>query len=551
MDLEVGMIVECIIDGTHVSKGLVIYNNEKYYIAQNEKNGSEANVSTEYRYTWAVGNGIAEALKIYDVTLIKINGEYVDGIHSEPKKEPTYDYWKQEARLALESNDIPISYFNDLEADRLKNKAELNRILGLTEENNYRKIINTRTTDGRFKVDFPDTIKFILEAIKSEVGETAKYSVLQNKVYTEPNKYRKLSKVLTAYYKKLESYTDTYNLACREMAVSGIDSLISSLVDMCKPKEVVISTNIFDMLTSSTYSSYSSCYRMNDGEYFNGNIAYIRDSFTAISFTHSGSIRRKIGRAWIYTFPEEFKIVTPGRPYGSMYVHEKKLVREFIEHKINEEYNIKGYWKYIKQMNYCDDDFSYGRHAVYFDYDMVQMAYHARKTTNKLKHLIFEQSMCLECGDLTYAPEAGICEECNGGRYFCTHCEEYFHNNPSYTANNECICSYCRDDNYATCDECGNLHYYEDMYNDDDGTYCETCFEQYYTRCVECEYIIRNNDAHEVDGKTYCSECFGEKCGECKDCGEIHETDNMTEVDDELYCDNCYEKAEERVEANG
>ena len=179
-------------------------------------------------------------------------------------------------------------------------------------------------TEGQFRKRLPKTVEFINFAVGLEM-EPTKIEIIKNKVHTAPKKFVKLSKVLSKAFlydsdqDKRKELCELFGTACKELNIhTSTDYFVSALVDMTKPKEIVISTNVYDMLTSSTNASYSSCYSMNGGEYFNGNLAYIRDSFTLIVFTHCNDIKRKVGRSWAYVFPEQFKLVT-GRTYGSIY----------------------------------------------------------------------------------------------------------------------------------------------------------------------------------------------------------------------------------------
>lgn len=52
-----GMLISCTIDGTHISRAMIIQRGERWFIAQNEKSGDQPveGPPQGYRFTWVVG----------------------------------------------------------------------------------------------------------------------------------------------------------------------------------------------------------------------------------------------------------------------------------------------------------------------------------------------------------------------------------------------------------------------------------------------------------------------------------------------------------------
>lgn len=129
------------------------------------------------------------------------------------------------------------------------------------------------------------------------------------------------------------------------------------------------------------------------------------------------------------------------------------------------------------------------------------------------------------------------------------------------------------EDDYYTCDECGEIICSDCYYWINDEIICDNCVDRNYTYSnLEDRYI--NND--DVITCNYCGECFSDyyedkivaydgsefcsvECAQnaeyylCEECKEWHCIDNMTydgEVDECWYCDDCFESIKEMREEN-
>jgi len=542
-----GQVIKCKIQGMK-TEGRISICDGNVYICQNTHFGGSGVGMDMFGYSgsWNIGQGTEADLRNNHVTELEL-GEHV----AEVEQTQDYNYWKARAISALTNHNIPTTQFETLEKERLENKARLHEILGMNEENNYRILINTRMTESVFHREMPKTVAFIEHVIKEMYEHPLKYSITKNKVMLDAHKGKKLSKVLKEFSNTTKYvFNDAQELMKQSsleigMATNYMDTYISSLIDLIKPKELVLSSNIFDMLTSSTYSSYGSCYNMN-GEYFNGNLAYIRDTFTLISFTHDKDIARKVGRAWVYAFLDDHKLFSPMRPYGSMYRPEYKLIRKYIQKRVSEFFNITNRWKFIPNVHYDYEYFTNGRGAVYFDFDYIGISYHKTKSNAEKKYMEFRPAICMECGDDTLEGQYGTCSECEGG-CTCSHCGEYVDNLMS-TDSGDSICKYCYDEYYGTCIECDGIFHYDSLrYSEyEGGSVCRRCREIYYVVCDVCEELVRDNNITYVEGSN-CNVCSGclEDYSECEDCGKMYLIDELLEIDDAWYCSNCYVKCDE------
>lgn len=107
------------------------------------------------------------------------------------------------------------------------------------------------------------------------------------------------------------------------------------------------------------------------------------------------------------------------------------------------------------------------------------------------------------------------------------------------------VCNDCDPDNYAICDDCGELvEENETIITHDDRIICEKCYESngYYT-CEHCGKIVEDNnmvyiqDTHEF----VCDDCAEENYCQCMECGEWYSSDKIiTDTNSQYLCEDCY-----------
>lgn len=134
---------------------------------------------------------------------------------------------------------------------------------------------------------------------------------------------------------------------------------------------------------------------------------------------------------------------------------------------------------------------------------------------------------CDDCGEwipedeaLTTADGDTICESCFEDDYFtCEDCGEIHHRDDVIVANPdtryaEYICSDCADRHYYHCEDCGE--YFSDNHGhigNNDVFICDACWDRGdWVVCDDCEDIIRYDEANycESDGCYYCGSCFSD-----------------------------------------
>ena len=217
-------------------------------------------------------------------------------------------------------------------------KKQINDILGLNEENQFRHEILVEMTSQGFKDFYPNTINFF-----NAVAEGKNYSVVDNNIDIDSKQKMRFTRFLSKNKNKIEELKQNYCLSvCNELNIRSLDDIFI-FRDKLKQKKCVISTNPYDIITATEGSTFTSCYRFN-GEYFNSTIALCRSPQAALIYLYDNDQTRKIGRAWVYLFPNEKKFIML-KPYGSFYETERKTAREYIELKLSENFQIDNKWK--------------------------------------------------------------------------------------------------------------------------------------------------------------------------------------------------------------
>ena len=120
-----------------------------------------------------------------------------------------------------------------------------------------------------------------------------------------------------------------------------------------------------------------------------------------------------------------------------------------------------------------------------------------------------------------------------GAEPICIECGER-HN---YSGNISC----CNDCEY--CEICGERIRRGDVYwggTYGDTPYCEHCC----TWCEICETYHPNENVEEIDGINVCTYCIEEYYYTCQECGSIHHLDDMDydRETEAYYCEECYNR---------
>lgn len=131
---------------------------------------------------------------------------------------------------------------------------------------------------------------------------------------------------------------------------------------------------------------------------------------------------------------------------------------------------------------------------------------------------------CNICGELHSLDEGKIIKG-NGHTYF--------------------VCNDCDPDNYAICDDCGELiEENKTLITHDDRIICEECYEcNGYFTCERCGKVVEDcHIVHIKDTEEYvCYDCADENYYQCMECGEWYSSDKIiTDTEGQYLCEDCY-----------
>lgn len=264
-----------------------------------------------------------------------------------------------------------------------------------------------------------------------------------------------------------------------------------------------LSIEPLDYFTMSiNQANWTSCMRLDDGEYRAGPIEMMNSPYIIMAYLsstkdvdyHWGKWNNKKWRE-LFIVDETAIIGIKGYPYWDRTLESEALswIASLVEENlhwgpyshtvssaIEEKFNVFTFdenHRYSFATNLMYNDFSYEHHALL----------NPQMPTEGIKHIEYSGfSECMNCGQGETTEASSIqCEDCSPS----IHCE-------------------C----------CGNSLYGDNIYYDEDGnTYCEDCYWEKYARCNHCDCEMLREEVVEIslyapDGKYLSSVMF---CWHC------------------------------------
>lgn len=432
---------------------------------------------------------------------------------------------------------IDTDHVETLCRESFKEKEKVNVLLGLHEGNEFRHSFPVEIDHQYFETIYPHT-----NTLFKKVTNGKAFNVIENTVVMENGQKMRLSRFLAKNKEKIHYQDDDIiQQVYREMGIQSLDDL-SIFRDKVKSKTCVISTNPYDIITATENASFSSCYRF-DGEYFNSTLALCRMPNVAIVYLYDRDITRKIGRSWVYLFPDALKFIML-KGYGSIYEGERKAVRAYIEHQFAKTYGIKNKWKKSAPTSYGD---VLGHcNPIYFDSSEVTKVRHY-SVKDKQEPIQLLLARCLYCGNKTANQRGGGCRECSNC-YTCSDCGYSLQGDDVYSDETYDYCSQCFDERYFYCVHCNErTDINEECYVDGLGAFCYECHSERYVQCDSCNADLdRNKSTYfcpDHEGGTYCEECYDKKYVRCNECEEEIDKPDSKEHRGNYYCVVCYSRA--------
>lgn len=197
--------------------------------------------------------------------------------------------------------------------------------------------------------------------------------------------------------------------------------------------------------------------------------------------------------------------------YGQAYYYANKLGFTNVKDSIS--------WNYY----YKEDCYSIGG-------DLYSQNIDTELDNETLKEK-YNMVKCDNCGALVFLDDCVQVEDyyyCDSdcaeqdGCYYCEDCETWYRDDDYYrTGEGRTICSSCYDNNYFTCEDCGDIFHNDYGYSDDwgDYMYCESCWESHdrgiingyhdSDRCFDIQKTEEDTDKDATFGTEVETECQG------------------------------------------
>ena len=134
----------------------------------------------------------------------------------------------------------------------------------------------------------------------------------------------------------------------------------------------------------------------------------------------------------------------------------------------------------------------------------------------------------------------------------CSCCGEIIGEDEEYQVyDGEIYCESCFEDNFTTCDDCGEVFPREEVayYEGVDRVLCEDCRDDGYFYCANCDQLEYNSRSYRSADGEICEYCADYEYATCDRCGERVHNDYIRydEDDDYYYCEECYANHQHRA----
>ena len=372
-----------------------------------------------------------------------------------------------------------LAQFPEIERLNKKNKSEINAILGLNEENEYRKFLDVKPTHLVIQKQYPITsglVSFILETLEDQFKDVDFGS---NTVKDKAGNSRKITRILkkaldNPAFKNMFNNKQLREEVFKELKIENITQLLPAWGERKVLSTLVISTNVHDTMTPSDNSCFKSCHRLG-GEYYGSAISHSISNCSFIAYTTDDvNTLKKIGRTWCFLQPDGSGFAHAGN-YGTLHDVEFNAIEKYVEdccHPNSAAWEESGS---VYEEDFCGywDSTEYGRSV-----DGEDLVFK------------FNGAICMCCGgvytneDMSY----GVCHSCDE-RGYCEYCEGYVEEIGLCPNCGRCSdCCTC-----VTCERCNDIVSRDEVFfHETEGCLCEYCYDQ--IRAEEAEEEEENDE---------------------------------------------------------
>lgn len=155
--------------------------------------------------------------------------------------------------------------------------------------------------------------------------------------------------------------------------------------------------------------------------------------------------------------------------------------------------------------NYCEDCFE----------EVLAMCYECYETMEKDNaHEVNGRHYCNECFEETFTT--------------CESCGEIIRKDESHGVDCDCYCEDCFYESFSYCERCGEAVANDDSIWFNETIYCDSCISEVATRCEDCgEWCSETITT--ADDREICWNCYENDYFTCEGCGNVYSTDRYGE----------------------
>jgi len=313
-------------------------------------------------------------------------------------------------------------------------------------------------------------------------------------------------------------------------------------------RHTCISLNPIDFLLMSNGNSWTSCHRINGGEYCSGTISYLLDKVSFVFYTVDAKYdgdriekEPKINRQ-IFCYGEDKLLQSRLYPskldYGGeeLYTSIRNIVQEIISTCLD----IPNLWvKASSRIEQLVKDAPFSTHyADYFYNSNCTLTIHKESTNNNIL-LVGYKPICVNCGE-GHVLSSRIA--CCFNKIPCNHCGIKHEKSSMFSMNGKFYCINCA----HRCRGCGEVHKKDDLTECSNELYCSTCIKRFFVCCGECGETLRRSDHKYVKkgDKYICYYCLLRGYTYCDECDTYVRKENVRYVESTSFdvCDKCLKK---------
>lgn len=348
------------------------------------------------------------------------------------------------------------------------------------------------------------------------------------------------------------------NAICKRCGVDRhpeYNARFAKLADSLSPMQVkrtaLLSVHPCDYLEmSNRKNSWSSCHRLDGGEYHGGTLSYMNDGCSMIFYTVDDGVTEEFHAAPKRTrqvFCFNSGILLQSRLYPQSDDDEiREMYRNIVQRTLAYCLTLPNLWTLKREQGEVynrvrtHDDALHYRDYEYESYKPNISRLKGTDITDGDHMLVGHTVYCLDCSQPVSETNTVYCDSCSDdGCVTCSDCGRRIHEDDARYVDGYCYCdeccSYCEDCQEYTTGETTEVH----SSNGYPHYVCQGCLEENYRYCEGCDEYHHESGGDDTNDGFRCHSCLGEDYCVCDGCGEYAHVDDTEEIDGEYFCESC------------